>query len=244
MNKQAEEFDKYASQPELWQNSRMITADVPLNADRVRKILPLGLRLTDRPMGTLFIVDYVQPNFTAPYREAALLVHVKTLFGKGLHCAWMTVDDDTAMIYGRELLGFPKKMADITFDEQLPSVSASVMRRGTTVLRMTAEQRGIQERPEPVFDRKIFNAGGLGSLMALQLIWLSRSKERIRESYDAEVEVFLEPSVCDPLAKLVVPNSVNNGRFVVFDIVRGKYLLPVGLAGPRWVSRTQMLRMR
>lgn len=238
------EFDKYDKQQELWIDSRMITADVALAGDQVKKILPLGMWLTEKPTGSFFIVDYRQPNFTAPYREAALLVHVKTLFGRGLHCVWMTVDDDTAMIYGRELLGYPKKMANMKFEQEKSTISASVTRRGTTVLAMHGRKKDIQSNPLPVFDKKMFNVGGLGNLLLLQTIWMSRSCERITESCDAEVELSLLPSKSDPLLDLVESSSTSHGRIVMFDIIRGKYLFPVGLAGPLWFARTRMLRMR
>ncbi len=109
MNNRTSDFDKYKSQPEMWKESHIILGNVELNRQEASRILPMGLRLTENPTATLFIVDYLKPNFTAPYREAAMLIHVRTVFGVGLHCAWMTVDDDTAMIYGRELLGYPKK---------------------------------------------------------------------------------------------------------------------------------------
>jgi len=183
MNTQAVEFDKYESQTELWVNSRMVTVDVCLVSERVEKLLPFGIKLTEMQTGTLFIVDYIQPNFTAPYREAALLVHVKTLFGEGLHCCWMTVDDDTAMVYGRELLGFPKKMADIKFQEDQPTIRASVSRRGTDVLTMNAVRKTVQENPDAVFDKKFFNVGAPGAICGFRYYsreifaacWLGRS---------------------------------------------------------------------
>jgi len=238
------DFDKYEQQQELWTDSHMITTDVSLVRDRVKKILPVGMWLTGKPTGTFFIVDYKRPNFSAPYREAALLVHVRTLFGRGLHCVWMTVDDDTAMVYGRELLGYPKKMADFDFQEDDTSIFASVTRREKTVLTMQGKKKAIHSNPAPVFDKKMFNVGGLGNMLLLQTIWMSRSRERITESYDAEVELKLVPSKSDPLSNLVVPNSTTQGRILVFDIIKGKYLLPVGLAGPLWYARTQMLRVR
>jgi len=244
MNQSQDEFDQYGRQKELWINSHMISLDVPLIREKAQKILPLGMRLTENPTGTLFIVDYLQPNFTVPYRESALLIHVKTLFGRGLHCAWMTVDDDTALIYGRELLGYPKKMAMIDLEEVDDEFNAAVQRRDVSVLTMKGKKGCAQTNPKPVFDIKMFNVGGIGSATVLQAIWLSRSKERIIESYDADIEVMLKPSRSDPISNLVESSSGANGRIAMFDIVKGRYLLPVGLAGPLWYQRTSMLRTR
>src|SRR6056297_2428422 len=95
----------------LWVNARFVLADVPVDRKTTNKILPLGMRVGPETKATLFIVDYTKTPFTVPYHEAALLIHVKTPLGKGLHCPWMVVDDDTALIYGREILGYPKKAA-------------------------------------------------------------------------------------------------------------------------------------
>lgn len=116
--------------------------------------------LGPNPTATLFIVDYTKRSFTVPYHEAALLVHVRTPLGKGLHCPWMVVDDDTAMIYGREILGYPKKAADITFEEDGKNITAGVTRRGVEVLRIESTSKTRRTPPPPVFDYKTFNVGG------------------------------------------------------------------------------------
>ncbi len=52
----------------------------------------------------------------------------------------MPVDDDTAMICGREQFGFPKKMADrITLDRDGPHVAGSAVRNGVQLLRIEGE---------------------------------------------------------------------------------------------------------
>ena len=161
--------------------------------------MPWGLKLTDPPTATLFICDYPKTAFTGAYKEAAVLVHVKTPLGAGLHCCWMVVDDDTALILGREVLGYPKKLADIKYEESAGEVSASVTRRGVTVLSMVGRRGRTQNPAPPVFDFKTFNVSGPGQLYMVQPIWLFRPKEIIHESYQAEVEVTLRESAYDPI---------------------------------------------
>jgi acetoacetate decarboxylase len=93
----------------LWEGARFILVDAPVDEKEARRILPWGMKPVDPPMATLFVADYPRTAFSAAYREAAVLIHVKTPFGRGLHCCWMVVDDDTALILGRELLGYPKR---------------------------------------------------------------------------------------------------------------------------------------
>ncbi|MCP4706060.1 MAG: acetoacetate decarboxylase family protein, partial [candidate division Zixibacteria bacterium] len=196
-------FSMSMSGANFWDNARFIMIDVPLNRDMARKILPWGLWLTDPPMATLFIVNYTKTAFTVPYKEAALLIHVRTLFGKGRHCCWMILDDDTALIYGRELLGFPKKIGDFTFNEKGDHISASVTRRGVKLISIEAERAQVQSPPPPVLNHKFFNVGGLGQFFLYNPIWFFIPKETIHESYSAKVSLSLAESQYDPIAKLV-----------------------------------------
>ena len=227
----------------LWEDAHFLLADVPLKLGGVAKILPLGMKPADPPLATLFIADYRKTGFTIPYREAAALIHVRTLFGTGVHCCWMPVDDDTALIYGRELLGYPKKLAKIEYEETADGVRASVTRRGVTVLSMEGKRGAAQNAPAPVFDIKTFNVGGLAQMFALNLVWLERPIEVIHESYDAEVTVQLTESEFDPLTSFLEP-EVATGRMAVTDILGSRYMYPVGAAGVRWLSNTFSMRVR
>lgn len=225
----------------LWDNARFVLADVPLNAKEAKKILPLGLFLTETPTATLFIADYTKTSFTVPYREAAILIHVRTLFGRGVHCPWMVVDDDTAMIYGRELLGYPKKMAQLSFKEENGVINASVSRRGHEILRFETQVGKPLETPKPVFDMKTFNVGGPGGLFAISPIWMFRPKEEIHESYDAASKVTIGDSISDPIKRLVAGDPLHSSM-VVMDILGSRYNLPVGLSGLIWFVRSYALR--
>jgi acetoacetate decarboxylase len=227
----------------LWDNARFVLADVPVDGLRVKKILPLGLWPSDPPRATLLIVDYTQCSFTAPYHEAAMLVHVRSPLGFGRHCCWMTVDDDTALIYGRELLGYPKKMARFAFEETDGGIRAAVTRRGVEVLAMEAARGQAQSAPAPVFDFKTFLAGSMGQFFILSPLWLFRPREVIHESYAAEVKLTIAASDFDPISSLVT-GGPTNGRIVVLDIPGSKYNLPVGVTGLGWFANTFYLRFR
>ncbi len=231
------------SKENLWDNARFIFADVPVDAGRASSILPWGLKLVEPARATLFIVDYTKTAFTIPYHEAALLLHVRHPLGPGLHCPWMIVDDDTALIYGRELLGYPKKMGVFEFEEDDTSVSASVTRRGVRVLSMKGEKGEKQQNPAPAFDVKTYNVGGPGSLFAINPIWMFRPREVIHESLQMEVELKVETSEFDPIADIIAGDPVSS-RFVVMDIVGSRYNVMVGFAGIRHLASNHDLRFR
>lgn len=226
------------------ENARFLLWEVPLAAAEAQRVLPFGVRLSDPPAGTFFVVDYTRPTFTFPYHEATLLIHVRTLLGEGVHPCWMTVDDDTPMIYGRETLAYPKKMAQFTFREDGDGVATSVTRRGTELLAFSGRRGAPLPSPPPIFGRKTFNVGGIGQLLGINTIWLSRLYETVRESTElVDVKLRLQDSPYDPFARLVAGDPIRP-RMVVTDIAGARYLAPVGVTGPVWFSRTFFLRYR
>jgi acetoacetate decarboxylase len=227
-----------------WDNAQLVMADVPLDKQAVKKILPLGLWPSDPAMATLFLINYPTVAYPlVPYKEAIMMIHVRTLLGKGRHCCWIIVDDDTALIMGRELLGFPKKTGLFTFDDNKEAITTSITRRGTTVMSMTAVRGAREASPQPVFG-KTFNYGGLGQLMSFSPIWMFRPKEVIKESHQAEIKLTLNDSEHDPIARLVA-GEPRNGRIVVMNISGdAAYMLPVGFAGAFLFGRTFNMRFR
>ena len=227
----------------LWEGARFILADVPVNKREVKKILPWGMSPAQPVRATLFITHYPKTAFTVAYKEAAVLIHVNTPLGRGVHCCWMVVDDDTALILGRENLGYPKKMADIRFDESQEKVISSVTRRGVRVLSLNGIRGAEQAPPPPIFDQKTFNVSGPGQMNLIHPIWMFRPREVVLESYEAEISMEIGSSELDPLERIIDGPPVS-GRIAASDIVGSKYFVPVGVAGPQWVLNTYKMRFK
>ena len=85
----------------IWTHARVLEAEVAISASIASSLLPAALRLEDPPTATLFVADYPETRFGSVYREAAVLLHAADTKGPALHCPWMVVDDDTALILGR-----------------------------------------------------------------------------------------------------------------------------------------------
>ena len=171
------------------------------------------------------------------------MMHVRTLLGEGVHCCWMVVDDDTAMVYGRDLMGYPRKMAQISYEEVGDHVSASVIRRGAQVMSIEADRGIIQYAPPAVHDQKIYNIGGLAQIFAANPVWMLRPAEQIHESHEANASLTLYESEYDPIAEFVTGDPLN-GRMVNLDITSVKYIFPISMAGPLWFARTYDMRVR
>jgi hypothetical protein len=226
-------------------NARFIIADLPANTAEVSKILPFILKPAKAPTVRLFAVSYERAAYCPPYNEAGLNVFVRSPVGAGGHTSWIVVNDDTALILGREVLACPKKLADIRYGEEGGHVSASVRRRGVELFSIEADRLEAEEDPGFVFDSNLFNAGGLGQFGFFNPIWCFRLKERIYESYRARGTLDLNDSVCDPIKRYIgeYSNPVQM-RMVRMDIYQMRYMLPAGLTGPGWALRTYNMRFR
>jgi acetoacetate decarboxylase len=75
----------------------------------------------------------------------------------------MILDDDRAMIIGRELLGYPKKLGNIRWDNDGSRIIANASRRGTTLIDMQATLGKVLHDAPPILGLPHRNiTGGLG----------------------------------------------------------------------------------
>ena len=229
----------------LWEDTTFILVDVPLNPAQTKKILPLFMCLDKPHRATFFIAKYARTAFTGTYNEAALLVHVCTPLGKGVYCPWMIVNDDTALIYGRELLGYPKKMAEIPFNDDGKKITARLTRRGVEVISIQAERIKKEENPAPVLEIKTFNMGGMWQSFAYNPIWLFKPREAIHESYSAKAVLDIKHSDYDPIRDLIAGyKNPMDDRIAKTDIFGSRMLWPVWFTGVRVFGNTFNLRFR
>lgn len=85
-------------------------------------------------MATFYIAGF--PNSSIDglvYMEAGVFLHVEDDNGPARFCCWIVVNDDAALIGGRELQGFPKKLAEISPREDVDKAIGSVVRKGVEV---------------------------------------------------------------------------------------------------------------
>ncbi len=105
----------------------------------VQRVLPKPLEVPDDPLALAFVARYPETNFGVSYNEGALIVPASFKGEAGGYCLAMPVDNDMAMIGGRERHGFPKKLADeIILDRDEDRAVGSVVRRGEEILHLEA----------------------------------------------------------------------------------------------------------
>jgi len=91
--------------------------------------LPAGLDAPDAPLTAIVFATY--PDTTiGPYHEVVVVTACSFEGAPGLYCPFIYVDTDDAMCAGREIWGFPKKLAEITLSVSGETVRGELSRRG------------------------------------------------------------------------------------------------------------------
>ena len=192
----------------VWIGAKVLAADIPVSDVAARALLPPELELEDPTTATIFVADYPETTFGSVYREAAVILHAKDEKGHLRHCPWMVVDDDTALILGRELLGFPKKMADISLKEEQGRIIGVVTRKGAEVIRIEGELGPIEPSPKPLFAHRMVNL--FGSIVGgMKLLDIPAAKELIHTARSVSGKVLLGTSDRDQLGALGTSTECN-----------------------------------
>lgn len=108
----------------------------------IAKLLPWPLEPSEYPLAMAFVANYPKTNFDVTYKESALFLRAVHNGEEGNYCLSMPVTNDMAMAGGREIFGFPKKMADIHIAEDNKSVRGWTERRGVRFMEVRANLTG------------------------------------------------------------------------------------------------------
>lgn len=124
------------AQPQA-QNGRMLSIQFETDPAFIKQVLPPGLEPTDQAMGTVFIGDFKGSN-AGPYKGATVFVSASAGDIKGDYCLAFYVSSDQASLFGRQMMGEPKKVANINFEIDGDNVHAGVSRLGKEIISIDA----------------------------------------------------------------------------------------------------------
>lgn len=205
----------------LYRDAHYFSATVEIDPERMMQWLPAGVRLVEPARADLFTAYFPDNNFESQgYHEAGLFVHVKTLRGTGIHCPWMILDDDVALIIGRELLGYPKKLGEVDWTFSDTEIHAEATRRGHKLLTMGGRLGGIITDPPPILARPHRNVVGLTGLFPSWLVAFTprESVVEVRRIEDFSLDV--QGSERDPLDQMGIGRVVE-ARLHRVDLLGG-----------------------
>ena len=108
----------------------------------IARLLPPPLE-PDVPNGLLFIARYPQTNLGPGYREAALFIRCQYRGEAGSYCLAMPIESEESRLYnGRDIFGFPKKLARIHLERRGDAATGWVERHGVRFVEVNAKFSG------------------------------------------------------------------------------------------------------
>jgi acetoacetate decarboxylase len=157
--KTKEELDRYYGLGvRRFFDARMIGVMFQTRPEVTAKLLPAPLEQADVPGGLIFVADYPRTNLGPGYHEAALFVRCKYQGEAGSYCLSMPIDSEPRMHNGRDVFGFPKKLAKIHLEEEGDRVHAWVERYGIRFLEVEVELTGSLPELPPMGPTFLFKA--------------------------------------------------------------------------------------
>jgi len=237
----------------MYRDAVFFAVRVALDERAARRWLPPGVALASPATATVFAAHFPHTSFGSVYDEAGVFFHVKRRFRNAVFCPWMVVTDDVALIVGRELLGYPKKLAKIAFDFGRgggDEVSAVVERRGRVVLRLRGRLGEKVDNAPPMLGQRALNVRGSLGLATQRLVTFT-PRERIVEVRSASSEVIVAPQSDawsergergrDPLDELGL-GTVLGAHLYRVDVGAGWPPREVRTIGPSFVMRSLAAR--
>ena len=108
----------------------------------MERLLPPPLEPAALPIGAAFVANYPKTNFGVSYLESALFLLTQHNGEEGAYCLSMPVTNGIALILGREIFGYPKKIADIDFERGWENVRGWTERHGIRFFEVNAKLNG------------------------------------------------------------------------------------------------------
>ncbi|MFI6571474.1 acetoacetate decarboxylase family protein [Nocardia fluminea] len=205
----------------LYRDAHYFSATADIDPDRMRPWLPAGVRLSSPARADLFTACFPDNNFDSPgYHEAGLFVHVKTMGGTGIHCPWMILDDDVALIIGRELLGYPKKLGQVDWTVTDTDIRAQASRRGHTLLSMSGRLGPVIDDPSPILGRPHRNVVAVAGLLPPWLVAFTPRERVIEVRRVDDFTMHVHGSERDPLDQMGI-GAVIEARLHRVDLYSG-----------------------
>jgi acetoacetate decarboxylase len=139
----------YPEPPFHYENNRVINILFRTAPAILQELVPAPLTPNPDNLAFIYIGVFNVPQ-KAVYKEAG--IGIPAFFGEtiGSYLVYLYLDPALAIIPGREIWGWPKKDANITFTEENGVFSASVSRDGTTLIRASVN---ASENVDPIPDQ-------------------------------------------------------------------------------------------
>jgi acetoacetate decarboxylase len=226
-------------------DAEMLTVFWETKPEIVARLLPPPLKPAPYPLATAFVANYPKTNFDVAYSEAALFLHATYEGQEGNYCLAMPVTNDMALVGGRELFGYPKKMAQIQMQREGDTAVGWAQRHGCRFFELRVKLSGRLNVPgaEKMSSRQADESGAIHGFGYTYRFfptpqaapmeynpWLMRQETLLRpKSIElGEAEVIIQDSPYDPWAEVEIVKMLG-AMYMVGDnsMLSGKALTAV-----------------
>jgi acetoacetate decarboxylase len=224
----------------MYEDAHYLVAEMSVDPVLAKRWVPSPLRLAAPARATLFTAWFPHNTFGSVYSEAGLLLHVEHLGRPAVFSPWMIVDDDVALITGRELLGYPKKLGEIDFRLDGSTVTAVASRRGAELIRMKGTLHEELATAPPIIGQAHRNVRASMGVSFPKVVAFTPREEPISVRR-AELMVTVAGSERDPLGDLGL-GAVTAARLHRVNLAANLPPIPVAGVSPFWFLKQWLLR--
>jgi acetoacetate decarboxylase len=218
----------YPPLPYHYKNYHKISVYCRGNRNAIEKFLPSKFEFVSDTF-EIFVLKNDQIEGLDPYSEGGIVIPCKYKDRVGAYMAFEYVDTDDALCAGREIWGYPKKLAEVTYTEKDGQIHGKITRKGKTIIdiSLTLDEKASVTPPN-LFPRlqvkRMPKADQYGTDMD-QVILNEFEDSIIHTKQYGNATVNWEHSTFDPLAELG-PTEVLGGVFVIgdFTLTYGKVI--------------------
>jgi acetoacetate decarboxylase len=198
----------YSKPPFYFEDNKIISIVFTSTKEALRELVPSPLFPNPQNLAYIYIGILNAPQ-RGVYKEAG--IGIPAFFGEkiGDYLLYLYVDEAFAIVPGREIWGWPKKDAEITFTEEKGAYHASVVRAGTTIINLALDNLEVVEPiPEttntPDFNLKIIPSVKKNRPPDVLQLTTSLVPSKKKALYRGKASLVFNSSPDDPLGKLPV----------------------------------------
>jgi acetoacetate decarboxylase len=217
----------YQAPPYHYRNAQAVSIKFETDREAALEVLPAPLELIEPACGNLSFYWYPFTTF-GPYHECILRLYARHDGRPLTYVQQIFVDTEPPMLAGREVWGFPKKLASIAFERDRDMIVGKLerpagVRLATVVMRPEQPISGLGSNGPTTGLRIIPSADPGNPRPALAELIAADTQHEIRAAWEGPASIsFPDASILDPVNRFPVRRIVK-AIYMEYDI-----LLPAG----------------
>jgi len=213
----------YPNPPIKYEDAELLASMFTLKKEIAEKLIPEPLKAGPANLG-LIVIAYYPKTSIGPYHESFLWIQATHENQMGFYCPYIYVTTDASLAAGREIWGFPKKIAEISINKENNKITGLVKRKDVELIKIEANIIGegtLLEIPKRVYTLKQMIRGD-GTDYDIKYIVATDLEWTVKEAKTCTGTLEFKSSPEDPLEELK-PISVIGTFFIKMD-----FTLPYG----------------